>query len=140
MKGARSKLTIPVQERRRPGRPGPQSIDKDQMRDRILDSSEQLFSESGYSSTSFRDIARLAQVNPALIGYYFGIFGLLPFIGLPLAIVAIVLGKKGLNQYNAKPTPGAKVHAMIALVLGIIEVTFFTLFVLFIVIAHQTKQ
>ena len=78
--------------------------------------------------------------KPALIGYYFGIFGLLPFIGLPLAIVAIVLGKKGLNQYNAKPTPGAKVHAMIALVLGIIEVTFFTLFVLIIIIAHQTKQ
>jgi AcrR family transcriptional regulator len=42
------------------------------MRDRILDGSEQLFSELGYSATSFRDIARLAQVNPALIGYYFG--------------------------------------------------------------------
>ena len=72
MKGAKSKVAIPEPERRRPGRPGPQSIDKDQMRDRILDSSEQLFSESGYSSTSFRDIARLARVNPALIGYYFG--------------------------------------------------------------------
>ncbi len=72
MKDARCNLAIPVQERRRPGRPGPQSIDKDQMRDRILDSSEQLFSEFGYSSTSFRDIARLARVNPALIGYYFG--------------------------------------------------------------------
>lgn len=42
------------------------------MRDRILDASEQLFSESGYAATSFRDIARLVQVNPALIGYYFG--------------------------------------------------------------------
>ena len=72
MKGARSKVAIPVQERRRPGRPGPQSLDKDQMRDRILDGSEQLFSESGYSATSFRDIARIAKVNPALIGYYFG--------------------------------------------------------------------
>ncbi len=72
MKRARSKPEVPTQERRRPGRPGPQSIDKDQMRDRILDGSEQLFSESGYSATSFRDIARLAQVNPALIGYYFG--------------------------------------------------------------------
>jgi AcrR family transcriptional regulator len=42
------------------------------MRDRILDASAQLFSESGYSATSFRDIARVVQVNPALIGYYFG--------------------------------------------------------------------
>lgn len=72
MKGARTKLAIPVQERRKPGRPGPQSIDKNQMRNRILYGSEQLFSELGYSATSFRDIARLARVNPALIGYYFG--------------------------------------------------------------------
>lgn len=58
--------------RRRPGRPGPQSVERDQMRDRILDGSEQLFSQFGYAATSFRDIARLVQANPALIGYYFG--------------------------------------------------------------------
>ncbi|MDE2052590.1 MAG: TetR family transcriptional regulator [Gammaproteobacteria bacterium] len=58
--------------RRKPGRPMLQSVEKDQMRDRILDGSEQLFAEFGYAATSFRDIARLVQVNPALIGYYFG--------------------------------------------------------------------
>lgn len=72
MKKVSGNPEMPAREQRRPGRPGPQSMDKDQMRDRILNVSEQLFSESGCSATSFRDIARLAQVNPALIGYYFG--------------------------------------------------------------------
>jgi AcrR family transcriptional regulator len=72
MKNVTSNNDTPVRAKRRPGRPGPQSLEKDQMRDRILDGSEQLFSESGYAATSFRDIARLVQVNPALIGYYFG--------------------------------------------------------------------
>ena len=57
---------------RRPGRPGPQVNEKDQMRDTILDIGERLFSEAGYAATSFRDIASGANVNPALISYYFG--------------------------------------------------------------------
>jgi AcrR family transcriptional regulator len=63
---------VPAFAKRRPGRPGPQGIEINHMRDRILDASAQLFSEFGYSATSFRDIARVVQVNPALIGYYFG--------------------------------------------------------------------
>lgn len=58
--------------RRKPGRPVLQAAQKDQMRDRILDGSEQLFAEFGFAATSFRDIARRVQINPALIGYYFG--------------------------------------------------------------------
>jgi AcrR family transcriptional regulator len=42
------------------------------MRDTILDAAEQLFSETGYSATSFRAIASDANVNPALISYYYG--------------------------------------------------------------------
>lgn len=57
---------------RRPGRPGPQETEKDQTRDTILDAAEQLFSEAGYSATSFRAIASDANVNPALISYYYG--------------------------------------------------------------------
>lgn len=72
MKNPNTDGAAPGSGRRKPGRPGPQSLAKDQMRDRILDASEQLFSESDYAATSFRDIARLVQVNPALIGYYFG--------------------------------------------------------------------
>ena len=44
--------------RRKPGRPVLQPAQKDQMRDRILDGSEQLFAEFGFAATSFRDIAR----------------------------------------------------------------------------------
>jgi AcrR family transcriptional regulator len=58
--------------RRRPGRPGPRVMEKDQMRDKILDVAEQLFSAAGYAEISFRDIASQADVNPALISYYFG--------------------------------------------------------------------
>jgi len=72
MKSRNSEVDGSAPVRRRPGRPGPQSLEKDQMRDRILDGSEQLFSQFGYAATSFRDIARLVQANPALIGYYFG--------------------------------------------------------------------
>jgi AcrR family transcriptional regulator len=57
---------------RRPGRPRPHLVEKDRMRFRILDTAEQLFASKGYAATSFRDIASEAQVNPALISYYFG--------------------------------------------------------------------
>ncbi|MDB6087633.1 MAG: TetR/AcrR family transcriptional regulator [Gammaproteobacteria bacterium] len=42
------------------------------MRARILDVAEQLFANAGYAESSFRDIASVANVNPALISYYFG--------------------------------------------------------------------
>jgi len=47
-------------------------MEKDQMRDKILDVAEQRFSHGGYAEISFRDIASEADVNPALISYYFG--------------------------------------------------------------------
>ncbi len=72
--------------------------------------------------------------KPALIAYYCGVFGLVPFLGLPCAIIAVILGKKGLSQYNANPTPGAKVHAKIGLILGIIELSIFALFVILMII------
>ena len=42
------------------------------MRATILDVAEQLFANAGYAESSFRDIAAVAKVNPALISYYFG--------------------------------------------------------------------
>jgi len=70
MKIPPGEVTAPA--RRKPGRPVLRPAQKDQMRDRILDGSEELFAEFGFAATSFRDIARRVQVNPALIGYYFG--------------------------------------------------------------------
>lgn len=39
---------------------------------RILDASEQLFAEHGYEGVSLRDIARVANVEVALVSYHFG--------------------------------------------------------------------
>ncbi len=64
-------ISPPSGTARRPGRPGSLTAVKDQTRDAMLDVAEQLFSESGYAATSFRDIAADAEVNPALISYYF---------------------------------------------------------------------
>ena len=58
------------------------------------------------------------QNKPALIGYYCGVFGLIPFIGFPLAVTAIILGIIGLSLYKRQPTPGAQGHAITAIVLG----------------------
>ncbi|WP_018675465.1 TetR/AcrR family transcriptional regulator [Riemerella columbina] len=38
----------------------------------ILDAAEVLIAEKGYDATSMREIAKLAQVNVAMISYYFG--------------------------------------------------------------------
>ncbi|HTD66082.1 MAG TPA: GYF domain-containing protein [Candidatus Limnocylindria bacterium] len=57
--------------------------------------------------------------NPkALIGYYFGIFSLIPCIGLPLGIAAFVLGILGLKAAKAHPNARGKVHAWVGIILG----------------------
>ena len=77
------------------------------------------------------------QNKPALIGYYFGVFGLIPFLGIPLAITAVVLGAMGLKQFKRNPTPGAKGHAITALILGIFEIVCFISFFVFTAIASN---
>jgi AcrR family transcriptional regulator len=46
--------------------------DKVDKRAHILSVAEQLFAENGFDGTSVRDIAQLANVNLAMISYYFG--------------------------------------------------------------------
>ncbi|RKN42921.1 TetR/AcrR family transcriptional regulator [Streptomyces hoynatensis] len=41
-------------------------------RDRILAAAREVFAERGYDKTSIREIARLADVNPALVHHYYG--------------------------------------------------------------------
>lgn len=41
-------------------------------KERILEVAETLFSEKGFEGTSIRDIAQMADVNIAMISYYFG--------------------------------------------------------------------
>lgn len=69
---------------------------------------------------------------PALLSYYFGVFGLIPFLGVPLAIAAVVLGIIGLKRFKLNPTPGAKGHAITGLVLGCFELVCLAVFVAFV--------
>lgn len=56
--------------------------------------------------------------NPqALMAYYCGVFGLIPCLGLPLALVALVLGILGLRKVKQKNLPGTG-HAIAGIVLG----------------------
>jgi len=54
----------------------------------------------------------------ALIAYYLGLFSCFPAIGFPLAIVALVLGIRGLRAVRANPSVHGTAHAWIGLVCG----------------------
>ena len=58
--------------------------------------------------------------QPALLGYYYAIFGLLPVIGLVLAPVAIAYGIIGLDRGNRLPRNIGYGHALFATVAGIV--------------------
>ncbi len=71
----------------------------------------------------------------ALIGYYLGIFSLVPCVGLTLSVPAIICGILGIIKANAEPEVQGMGHAIAALVLGAFALLFWgglTVFVLFI--------
>ena len=53
---------------------------------------------------------------PALLGYYFGVFSIIPGLGIPLGIAAFVWGVFGLRAAGKARVGGG--HAITALVLG----------------------
>ncbi len=55
---------------RRRGRPI--ADNEPDLRSRLLDAAERLFAQQGYAATSVRAVADAAEVNPALVHYYFG--------------------------------------------------------------------
>jgi GYF domain 2 len=57
--------------------------------------------------------------NPhALIAYYLSIFSLVPCLGLPLGIAAVVLGVLGLKKYRRNPVISGLAHSWIGIILG----------------------
>jgi hypothetical protein len=54
----------------------------------------------------------------ALIAYYLGLFSCFPALGFPLAIVALVLGVRGLKAVRANPSVHGTAHAWIGLFCG----------------------
>ena len=50
----------------------PSNLKSGELQKRLLDTAEHLFAEQGYAATSIRQLADQAEVNPALVHYYFG--------------------------------------------------------------------
>ena len=62
------------------------------------------------SSDPFSALIPYKNAN-ALASYYLGLFSILPLVGLALAVVALVLGVKGLKFAKDNPTAKGKGHA-----------------------------
>ena len=54
----------------------------------------------------------------ALMSYYLAIFSLIPCLGIPLGIGALVCGLKGLKYAKVNPESKGQVHAWIGIILG----------------------
>jgi hypothetical protein len=76
---------------------------------------------------------------PALIAYYLGIFGLIPFIGVLLAIPAFILGIIGVRKRARTPVVKGAVHAWIGIILGFISIGYHLVIVIAIV-ANASHQ
>lgn len=63
----------------------------------------------------------------ALIGYYLGIFGLIPVLGAPLALGGIVLGILGIRHWKRNHRSHGLAHSIVAIACGIIGVGLTTL-------------
>ena len=53
---------------------------------------------------------------PALIGYYLGVFSIIPCF--PLGITALILGIKGLKKAKEHPEAKGKAHAWVGIIAG----------------------
>ncbi|MDG2292281.1 MAG: hypothetical protein P8L37_06455 [Phycisphaerales bacterium] len=58
----------------------------------------------------------------ALIGYYLGILGLLPLVGVPLGLTAIVLGILGIIHWKKNHRSHGLVHSIIAIACGLLGI------------------
>jgi hypothetical protein len=56
--------------------------------------------------------------GPALASYYFGVFSVIPLLGIPLGITAFILGIKGLRKVREHPEVKGKVHAWVGIIAG----------------------
>src|SRR5262249_31152071 len=61
----------------------------------------------------------------ALAAYYCGVFGLIPLAGNGLAPLALVLGVLGLRYVRNHPTAKGTAHAIVGIVLGVLETLFY---------------
>jgi len=68
----------------------------------------------------------------ALFAYYLGVFSLIPCIGIPLGIAALVLGIRGLKYAKLHPETKGKAHAWAGIILGTLCAVAYTLLTLIV--------
>lgn len=57
--------------------------------------------------------------NPsALTAYYLGIFSIIPCVGLPMGIAALILGLRGLDLVKEHPEVRGRTHALVGIIVG----------------------
>lgn len=70
----------------------------------------------------------------ALLAYYFGIFGLVPILGILLAIPAVILGISGLKKKKKDPIIKGSAHAWAGIILGALSISYNLLIIGFLVL------
>ncbi len=76
--------------------------------------------------------------TPALISYYLGVFSLIPIIGIPLGVIAVIHGITGLKKASVTPEAKGKVHAWAGIVLGTLAAVAYTLLIIIPIIASMS--
>jgi len=56
--------------------------------------------------------------TPALVGYYLGVFSIIPCLGAPMGFTAVGLGIAGLRKAKHHPEAKGKAHAWVAIIAG----------------------
>jgi len=63
--------------------------------------------------------AMIPDKNPsALTSYYLGIFSIIPCLAIPMGIIALVLGLKGLRLVKERPEVRGRTHALVGIIAG----------------------
>ncbi|MFN3650454.1 MAG: DUF4190 domain-containing protein [Armatimonadota bacterium] len=86
-------------------------------------------SAPGYAPQPARPPSAVDHVIPtrnpkALAAYYFGIFSLIPCVGLLLGPAAVTLGFLGLKARRENPELPGKAHAMVGIIVGLVTSLF----------------
>lgn len=116
----KKKTVTPRKSVRGPGRPVIGRDEQNDARNKILDIAEKLFGEHGWNATSLRDIAAEAEVNPAMITYYFGTKkNLLEVVFKRRGTEIAANWVKGIDALEARPGPGPSVYELLRTYLSV---------------------
>jgi hypothetical protein len=76
----------------------------------------------------------------ALTAYYLAVFSVIPCVGAPLGIAALVLGLRGLRFAKQHPAAKGTVHAWIGVVVGGIFGLGYTILIVWVLVAAASRR